>query len=584
MLVDKFDPAVFFQRPENIALRVAAREVFGLLRRTLNLPASWAALVTGEAGDHRLVPAGGVVDSGDADEVLFLRVTPVDVAIDGFAFPSRDGFSCNANVSLRLGVVAQRGEIVAFRSHVLGSRRVVQVDGLIRLIKPVIQEGLTRYSAENDAASFLSPAGMADASKALGTALAATGFTSGLSLHDRPVVSIASPDFEVARRSRAEADRQRAEHEAQASLRRSMEETQQQHLDQLVVRLSKVEGLTTAAPNTPIVDVIQALAEHQKRAVYDALFAADAEAGRTRWVVVALGDELVVFDAVRLENSPRRVAVNGRIGPIRSVTLQTNADGTHVLWLGAQRGVYRMPLDASQPDAEYAVETTRPLRGGFNASCVTVDTLTASHSELGVRQWPLSVPDSPVAACADETARARSVRHARFVDGAWYCAVDDRVIAWSQPGRSKPDRILSGFRDAITALACHGGALYVGTINGDVFRASMTTASRPERIHTGAGRPVESIAALDTRGVTRLVFTDTSPRAHCIVPGESYACRFEAGGQTLRRVAARPDLIVAMNEPRDRLIVWNPTNPDRPSGVIPIAATLGRSVQDVCLV
>lgn len=584
MLVDKFDPAVFFQRAENIALRVAAREVFGLLRRTLNLPASWAALVTGEAGDHRLVSAGGVVDSGDADEVLFLRVTPVDVAVDGFAFPSRDGFSCSAHVSMRLGAVAQRGEMVAFRSHVLASRRVVLIDGLIRWVKPVIQETLARHAAEHDAASLLSSAGLADVSTALGAALSATGFTSGLSLHDRPAVSIDSPDFESVQRSRAESEKRRVEHEARASLRRSMEESQTQHLDQLVARLSKVEGLTSAAPNASVADVVQALAEHQKRGVYEALFAADAEDRRTRWIVVALGDELAFFDIQRLDAPPRRVDVSGRVGPIRSVTLDSEANGADVLWLGAQRGVYRMPVDASHPDVEFAVKSSKPLRGGFNATCVNGDALSASHSELGILQWPLNAPDSPVPACVDETARARSVRQMRFADGAWYCAVDDRIITWSQFGASKPDRVLSGFDDVITALTCHGGAIYVGTNNGDVFKASATTESHPERLHAGAGRPVESIVTLNTRGVTRLVFTDTSPRAHCIVPGESYGCRFEAGGQTLRRVAARPDLIVAMNEPRDRLILWSPTSPDRPSGVIPIAAAFGRSVQDVCLV
>jgi hypothetical protein len=84
--------------------------------------------------------------------------------------------------------------------------------------------------------------------------------------------------------------------------------------------------------------------------------------------------------------------------------------------------------------------------------------------------------------------------------------------------------------------------------------------------------------------VQRLVFTDTSPQVHARLLGDNFTCRYEAGGQTLRRVEVAPDMLIATNDLRDRLIVWTPGNPAKPIATIGIARLTGRSVQDVCLV
>ena len=40
----------FFAKADNVALLVGADDVFGLLKRSVNLPGAWAALVTRESG------------------------------------------------------------------------------------------------------------------------------------------------------------------------------------------------------------------------------------------------------------------------------------------------------------------------------------------------------------------------------------------------------------------------------------------------------------------------------------------------------------------------------------------------------
>lgn len=89
---------------------------------------------------------------------------------------------------------------------------------------------------------------------------------------------------------------------------------------------------------------------------------------------------------------------------------------------------------------------------------------------------------------------------------------------------------------------------------------------------------------LDLGGMGRLFYTDTSLAVFARVVGDSFICRYEAGGQTIRRVEVAPDLIVATNDVRDRIICWNPGEPLKPYGVATVSRLTTHSIQDVCLI
>ena len=82
MVGRKFDPKLFFQAADSVVLHMAAAELFGLLKRSLDLPSAWAALLTRTTGDHTVVPAGGMVEASDVEDILFARVTPVEVSVE----------------------------------------------------------------------------------------------------------------------------------------------------------------------------------------------------------------------------------------------------------------------------------------------------------------------------------------------------------------------------------------------------------------------------------------------------------------------------------------------------------------------
>jgi hypothetical protein len=70
---------------------------------------------------------------------------------------------------------------------------------------------------------------------------------------------------------------------------------------------------------------------------------------------------------------------------------------------------------------------------------------------------------------------------------------------------------------------------------------------------------------------------------HGRVLGDSFASRYEAGGQTIRRAEVAPDLIAATTDARDRVLLWTPEEPAHPSAVLAISRLTGHSVQDICL-
>ena len=163
-------------------------------------------------------------------------------------------------------------------------------------------------------------------------------------------------------------------------------------------------------------------------------------------------------------------------------------------------------------------------------------------------------------------------------------AIDEAVHRIPADDLDHTPTVYRGSRALITALCPTPDGLYAGNAEGQLLHWSHDEPESPEDVHTGRRRPAESIALLDFGSLRRLFYTDTSLAVHARVLGDTFACRYEAGGQTLRRVEVAPDLIVATNELRDRLICWTPGKPDAPSGVAPVAQLTSHSVQDVCLI
>ena len=585
MVAAKFDPQLFFQRADNVALLVSASEIFSLLNRSLDLPAQWAALVRRETGDQAVISAGGVVKDDDLEDILFVRVTPVEVALREEAITSHDRFRCSVQARLRISLVAERGELISFLDHVVGSHRVVQVAGLGKYLEPAVRTAIARVAADRDAARLVDGHCADELSTAVSQALEPLLFSAGMILEAAPIVRFESKTVREVQATQQKAARRKAEHDAARQVQLARERAQSDHLDHVAKLLTRLESMAAASPDVELPELIRTFSEKERGELYDAMFETECAGSTTQWIVVAAGDELLFFDPTNIETTYRRLSVAGGAGPVRSIQSVDGADGLPVLLLGAAKGVYRWPIDRTEADLTFVATDAPDVQGGFNSVTAVGDRVFASHSELGLCEWCVDAPTKPRMRFESMTQDAKAVRGVCTFNGELYCAIDDRVIRWPiDDTEDRPSRVYAGSMTTLTAICPTADGLFAGTGEGDVLLWPNDRDTRPDRIHTGTQRAAESIWYVSTGGVKRLIYTDTSLHVHARVLGDNYACRYEAGGQTLRRIEIAPDLLVATNDLRDRLICWTPGRPAQPSGVIGVSRLTGRSVQDVCLV
>lgn len=581
----KFDAEVFFRTTEAVATVVDESDLFGFLQRTIDVPVGCAALVTRTTGARTVVGAGRAIEGDDVAEVMFVRTTPLDVRFDVRDVTTRDRFACRVEVGLRVAVIAERGELISLQRVLMGSRRVAAIPAIVRHLEPVVRGALVTYASGHDAAGLVDGGGGDDVAAAVSDAIGPACFASGLVLDGPPVVVFSSATLARVRRTEQEAIRSRVEQDARRQLEAARERAQRDHLDHVTSLLDRLTELAGASPDAGLDDLIRTFSERERGELYGALFASQTPTTRTRWIVVAAGVELLLFDPRHVEAPARRLRIDGPAGAVRSVQASGSGSDSSALLVGAATGVYRVPIDAGAPDATWVVGDAPAVRGGFNAAVCVGARVFATHSELGVCAWDVGSGTSATRRLASMTAGAKAVRNIQFHDGDLCCSIDDRVVRWrADDDGATPTGIYAG-GDTITAVLVTRGGVVAGTSDGRVLRWRVDgDAGAPEVVHAGSRRAVESLWVLRGGGVDQLVFSDTSLCVHARVMGDTFACRYEAGGQTLRRVEVAPDVIVATNDLRDRLICWSPGSPERPSAVIEVARLCGRSVQDVCLV
>ncbi|MEK7732306.1 MAG: SPFH domain-containing protein, partial [Planctomycetota bacterium] len=328
MIAGKFDPQQFFHRTENVALHVPASELFGLLKRTLDLPSQWAALVARTTGDYELIRPGGSVGDGGAQSVMFIRVTPVDVNFDESDLLSRDGFTCKAEVRARLSVIPERGELLSFQKHLLGSRRVAQAEGLASYLQPSLRAALARFAAEHDAAALVDARISEAVSSALADALEPACFAAGLMLERHPTGRFESSSLRQVQQVQRTAAARRAEHEAARQLDDALQKARSEHVDQLASLLTRLNELAAASPDVKLPDLLRTFSERQRGQLYEALFATEKPATQTQWIVVAAAEELFFFDPAALGAPSRRLKVDGPAGHARSVQTARACEAT----------------------------------------------------------------------------------------------------------------------------------------------------------------------------------------------------------------------------------------------------------------
>lgn len=625
----RFDPKNFFAGAANVALVAAAKELFGLLSRELDLPGSWSALVRRTAGDDILCPPGGCVDGEDADDILFARATPLELAFEIPKSISKDGHDVTGELVLRVRIAAERSDLHSFRSEVVAGRRVVTLDDLHEHLAPGVRAAAAELIGAKGAQSLVDPARFDDHAAELAKSLAPLCFPAGLNI-DR-VVRLAlrsssldrTLDYEK-RESHRERRRQSEQH-----AREALAKARRQRVGEAAALLEKLGSLAGESPNTSILDLARGFDQRERGAIYEALIAGGTSERVTDSIIVATSEEILRYELGAYEAPAQRIPVPTSAGPVRSVRAGRPPCGSRALLVGCARGVHVFPVrGASQGGSESEATIPgdirtfhwpgeREVRGGFNAVAIAPSEgvrqdqeaaestergtgsasagpgthIVATHSELGIVSWKLgsgSAEESaePEALFPALTCEASRVRGVCSLGSSMFASIDDYIIEWpaAAPGGA-PTRIYPA-GSTVTAFHVSDFGLLVGTAGGSILRFDLgdpASAAYVVNAPGGSARPIGAVQLADCGGIPLLAYANGSLAAHVGVLEESVLQRYESAGQPVAQVDLAADLLTALTEVRDRIIVWNLGTPTPPASVLLLRPLTGRSIQDVCL-
>ncbi|MCA9250023.1 MAG: hypothetical protein KDA54_02730 [Phycisphaerales bacterium] len=581
----------WLSNPNSVAVSVPAEAIFGVFKRTFDLPAGFAAKSVSRDGVHRVHRPGQVIEGGELSELLIFRSQPIDLTFEMYKVPASDHYLCDVRVQVQVAVVPERADLDSFRDRVIASRTDANIDTVQACLRPAVEKGVQAFVAANESSALVGGQCAADAKQAVLDGAAEVCFSSGLSIETVREIRFTSEGHARARAAEEQAARRLHEHAAQGELREAISAAQNQKLDHLQSMLTRLQTLAGESPHAAMSDLMKAFSESQRGQLYQALFESRAVQPVTAWVVALTGDEVLLIDPKQLGDAPRRIAVSGAAGKLRSVQVAhaNDADLHKTLWIGAATGVYELDTESGTVENAFVYEPEQMPRGGVNAVAVSDRWVVGTHSELGVLAWPRNAEASGENAQAlrlfeNETDRAKTVRCARFASGRFWCAIDDTIHSVLEGDLQAGHATLSAAGDTVTALSIEGDDIFAGTVDGDVLHWAGLGSESPRRIHAGSRRAVESIASIIDGDVARLFYTDTSLAVYSQVLDDSFVCRYEAGGQTIRRAECAADLIVAINDARDRIVIWNGNEPKHPAQTVSIAQLTGHSTQDVCLI
>ncbi|MCP4592149.1 MAG: hypothetical protein GY842_15550 [bacterium] len=583
MSPSNLDPGQFLEQEDAAAVVAPARDLFSLLSRSLKLPPTIAALVTRKTGDRVLIRPGAEVAGDDATEVMFFQTAPLEFRLERSGVTSADRYLCDGAAAVSVTIIPERSEAESFRNAVLGSRRVVRMDAIAQHLEQEAGGALARFAEEHSADDLIDGRHATDAAVAVREALTTVCFQAGLTLTDDPSVSFDSEGGRAVRSKEAKVARRLDEQAAQAQLEDALSAARSKRVGELESTMDRLQSLAAESPGAALPDLLRTFSESERARLYTALFESQDVAPATRWLVAAVADELVFFAPGQLERPARRIRMSGEIGALRSIQVASLSGGEYRLLAGAARGVYELGPESSSAEVCYSAVGLGEVRGGVNAAAVSDEDVFATHSELGLLRWNRSAPQHCTPCCVDLTTNARAVRNVRIAGDRVFFSADDRIVSVALDDEHDR-RMYTGSGAVITSLLTAGTDLFAGNARGEVLHWPDGSTGAPQVLHGGSRRPAESLALVSGGGVERLFYTDTTLAVFARVLGDTFTCRYHAGGQTLQRAEAAADLVVAMDDPRWSLLVWRSNQPDRPLANINIHNLTDHSIQDITLV
>jgi hypothetical protein len=589
MTTHSINPDTFFQHNDVIAIIVRANDKSAPSPDEIAVDHQSAGLLVDRHGQRTLIQPDSTVRLDQSSSLLIVRTSPVELVFRVDSIAALDGFHVTGDIRLRIAPLIEASELAALQNTLMGTANSIRRDRIHEYLAPAMDRALSIAAEGRGVEALMDSTNENAFHDELASDLKGACFKAGLKLSSIDHVTFDAPAYRAWRESRADAKRRREEFAARERIKSAMETAQLRHVQHLQNVLQEIGQIADQHRDRDLSEIVRTFPDQQRGEIYQALFGADDKRAETEHILVAAGRSLYVFDPQSLAKPSHVIELDGQVGPVRSVVSCRDDKGRKAAIVGASTGLYEIVQIDNPKIRTYAISPDQAnppttTKGGFNAIAVVGERLFATHSELGLFCWKRNTDEPPEQWFPELTTSATAVRAVCFHKGRIYFSVNERVVSVPADAPHDPPTEFIGHHAFITEIHPTEQGIYAGNAEGEILRWNEDQPTHPEIVHAGHRRAVESITLVDCDRIRRLYYTDTSTAVYAGVLGDAFVCRYEAGGQTIRRAAVASDWIVATNDIRDRLICWRPGEPNQPAAVVEVSRLTGHSVQDVALV
>ncbi len=453
-----------------------------------------------------------------------------------------------------------------------------------RLARAIAEGGAARalrdFIRAHEAAALCDTDWTVAVAQALAVGLKRLVFDSGLTI-DR-VTGLAFTSETLARQDRLK--RETAQRVERIRAREQVEEAAaaaaHKRLDDLGGLLEKLKGAAADDTDLRWHDLLPSLTPGERTRLLENLWRITPDQCIADQIVAVAGHECLWLEPTNPAELGRRVRLADDLGPLRSI--RHDADERRLL-IGAALGVWVLDADDGGVVECYRAACDKQPRTGFNAAGVVGQLLFATHSELGCWMWPVDEPRGGTALLVPANGVPGAIRALVATNDGRVAFSADAGVHLYTPQTEMTD-VLGPFGGTIQSLAVLGTQLYAGTTDGHVLRVDLEpiggTCVTVHRTFTS----IESIHARRWNDLVEVVIP-AGDLGVCGVFGEEAAVtRLLDAPMSIRRAWACDDLIVALSERRDRLLVLHAALPGRHVREAPVSRLVGHSIQDACLV
>lgn len=559
----------------------------GLINST-PIPDAWMGLIEHRDGRRKFVPAGDSPRLDDEDSLLLVRNRPMIVPLDVRDGVSSDGHGVDASCEILLRWNAREDDLAALSRSLVASESTGELT-LDRLAARVADAGgrlgLQQHLKTVEAAQLVQQDTRLAAFDAIKARLARLCFESGAVVEQITKLACASRTLVAHESRRRQADERMQQIKAREEVEQAALAATQRRMGELSGILEKMKGLASEREGLRWHDLLPSLAPVERGRLLENLWRVAPDSRKTTAICVVAGFECIWLDPQSPERIMRRIALPMDLGGLRSIFYEPQRD---CLLVGAATGVWGLRAADGGVLNKFAVPNPPQTKTGFNAVTVARERLVATHSQLGVWDWEFSTQPQANGANGGQCLFTpvggipRTIRCATALpDGRVLFAADDCVHIANLSANLVES--LAAVDDTIHALAIDGNDLYIGTADGKILMLAINQPDDCWSVYRATGA-IESLVVRRWNDLVELVAAAGSAGVVSIYAEQNVVSRLLEGATSLRRAWASDDIVVGLNDRRDRLIVMNSALPERSGRVASLARMLGSSIQDACLV